>query len=95
MKHGGQNVSPYGEAQATAWLAWLARGMQAHGQTIFLIEQLQPSWLSACTQRRVYILTEAMIAGLSPVDERSWKAGLLGSNKAGLYHPPRRGPSSR
>jgi len=42
--------------------------------------------------RRVPVLTETMIAGLSPVDERSYQAGLLGVNEAGLYRPagPRR-----
>jgi len=38
--------------------------------------------------RRVPVLTERMIAGLSPVDERSYQAGLLGVNEAGLYRPP-------
>jgi hypothetical protein len=28
-----------------------------------------------------------MIAGLSRVDERSYRAGLLGANEAGLYRP--------
>lgn len=32
----------YKETEATTWLAWLARAMQRHGRTIFLIEQLQP-----------------------------------------------------
>jgi hypothetical protein len=40
--------------------------------------------------RRIFILTDAMVAGLSPVDERSCKAGLLGANEAGLYRPPRK-----
>ena len=45
MRHrNGLAAPPYSEAQSTAWLTWLARGMQRHGQTIFLIEQLQPSW---------------------------------------------------
>ena len=58
MKHrNGQAAPPYSEAQATAWLAWLARGMQQHGQTIFLIEQLQPSWLSTRNQGIVPQLT--------------------------------------
>ncbi len=38
--------------------------------------------------RSVRILSRGMIAGLSPVDERSYEAGLLGANKAGLYKPP-------
>lgn len=44
---------------------------------------------------RVYILTELMVAGLSLVDERSCRAGLLGANEAGLYRPPRRGRARR
>ena len=38
--------------------------------------------------RKVSVITRRMIAGLSLVDERSYKAGLLGANKAGLYRPP-------
>jgi len=38
--------------------------------------------------RKVPILTRRMIAGLSLVDERSYEAGLLGTNKTGLYRPP-------
>jgi len=37
--------------------------------------------------RRVQVLTARMIAGLSPVDERSYQAGMLGVNEAGLYRP--------
>jgi hypothetical protein len=38
--------------------------------------------------RRMTVLTPSMTAGLSPVDERSYHAGLLGVNDAGLYKPP-------
>jgi hypothetical protein len=41
--------------------------------------------------RQVPVLTRTMIAELSPVDERSFKAGLLGANEAGLYKPARSG----
>ena len=37
--------------------------------------------------RKVHILTRRMIAGLSLIDERSYQAGLLGANEAGLYRP--------
>jgi hypothetical protein len=40
--------------------------------------------------RNVPLLTRRMIAGLSLVDERSYKAGLLGANEAGLYRSPGR-----
>jgi hypothetical protein len=40
--------------------------------------------------RKVRLLTRRMIAGLSPVDERLYQAGLLGANREGLYKPPAR-----
>ncbi len=41
--------------------------------------------------RKVQVLTPEMVARLSPVDERSHRAGLLGVNEAGLYRPKRKG----
>jgi len=41
--------------------------------------------------RKVHILTRGMIAGLSIIDERSYRAGLVGTNRAGLYRPHKRG----
>jgi hypothetical protein len=40
--------------------------------------------------RRYQLLTRPMTARLSPVDERSFRAGLHGSNKDGLSEPPAR-----
>jgi hypothetical protein len=37
--------------------------------------------------RKVPVLTQLMIDSLSPVDERSYRAGLLGADEAGLYKP--------
>jgi len=37
--------------------------------------------------RKVRVLTQPMIDHLSPVDERSYRAGLLGADEAGLYRP--------
>jgi len=37
--------------------------------------------------RRVPVLTPQMIANLLPVDERSYRAGLMGVNEAGLHRP--------
>jgi hypothetical protein len=39
--------------------------------------------------RKAPVLTRKQIARLSPVDERSCRAGLAGANQAGLYRPPR------
>jgi hypothetical protein len=40
--------------------------------------------------RRFSVLTPAMIAGLTLVDERSYRSGTLGTNAAGLYRVPPR-----
>ena len=37
--------------------------------------------------KRYYLLSPKMEAGLSPVDERLYKAGLMGANEAGLFKP--------
>ena len=44
--------------------------------------------------RRTALLTSAMIAELSPVDRRSYEAGMLGVNAAGLYQPTTGSPAS-
>jgi hypothetical protein len=38
--------------------------------------------------RKVPVLTRRMIERLSSVDDRTYWAGLLGANEAGLYQPP-------
>jgi len=40
--------------------------------------------------RKVHLLTRRMIASLSLVDERSYRAGLLGADQAFLYQPPQK-----
>jgi hypothetical protein len=39
------------------------------------------------TIRRIPVVTSTSVATLSPVDERSYRAGLLGVNEAGLFRP--------
>ena len=41
--------------------------------------------------RTVPVITPRMIADLSRVDDRSYRAGMLGVNEAGLYKPPQKG----
>ena len=37
--------------------------------------------------RRFDLLTDAMVEGLSPMDARAYRAGMLGVNQAGLWRP--------
>lgn len=46
------------------WLQFLSKKMIQESQTLFLIEQLQPSWLSSRTQYRLYVFLSGLIAGL-------------------------------
>jgi len=41
--------------------------------------------------RKVRLLTRAMIARLSPIDGRSYRAGMLGTDMSGVYQPTRKG----
>ena len=50
-----------------SWLAWLARNMVAHNQSQFLVELLQPSWLSSRKSRWLYLLLT-----------RLWDGGVIG-----------------
>src|SRR5262245_25817344 len=61
----GKGTQGYARAQTLGWLSWLASGMQQHAQTVFLIEQLQPSWLTKRAQRVLYMLGSRMVAGLT------------------------------
>ena len=60
----GKETQGYAREQTLGWLSWLASGMQQHGQTVFLIDQLQPSWLSTRWQRVVYMIGSRMVFGL-------------------------------
>jgi hypothetical protein len=46
------------------WLVNLAQGMQKHGQQIFMIEQLQASWLGSARGRIAYVLLDRFVGGL-------------------------------
>lgn len=53
----------YSALQTTSYLAWLAYQMQQHHQAIFLIEQIQPSWLGKLRLQWAYLyLTRLLIS---------------------------------
>lgn len=62
LRSGGEQ--PYTSDQAIGWLSWLARKMTQHSQSIFLIEELQPSWLSTDRQFWYYRLSCHLASGL-------------------------------
>ena len=54
----------YEKAQAVHWLSFIAQGLDSHNQTIFRLEELQPTWLSTKNRRTQYFLIVKLIVGL-------------------------------
>ncbi|MBE9036214.1 NACHT domain-containing protein [aff. Roholtiella sp. LEGE 12411] len=57
------------KAKAKHWLIWLAKRMEENSQTVFSIEDMQPSWFQTDYQRRIYhfavMLIVRSLSGLS------------------------------
>jgi hypothetical protein len=67
------------------WLSWLAQRMSQHGQTIFLIEWMQPDWLPTQAQWRIVTLGVAVVIGLILGMFFGSIAGLILGLLAGLF----------
>jgi hypothetical protein len=61
----GRGPQPFSPSNTRSWLGWLARQMEHHGQSIFLIEQLQPSWIESRSTRWLYALISRMTTTLA------------------------------
>lgn len=57
------DAQPHTQGQTLLWLSWLAVNMRRNSQGIFLVERLQPSWLSGRGQLLTYILGSRVAAG--------------------------------
>lgn len=57
-------ASPFLKDQTITWLSWLARTMMERSRAVFMVEELQPSWLSSRTKRRAYAMVVALNGGL-------------------------------
>jgi hypothetical protein len=64
MFHRRSQDQSYPSAQTKEWLAWLARKMTRHNQTVFLVEKLQPSWLPSRLWQWLYLLITWLVTGL-------------------------------
>lgn len=54
----------FGRTETLRWLGELARQMQQRSQTLFLIEQLQPSWLATRPEKLLYTLVSRILSGV-------------------------------
>ena len=80
----GKRKTFFTDKQTINWLTNLALGMKQHGQSIFLIETLQPSWLTGTTWQWIYLVGSRLILGIilgllfSVIFQPSWLAlGLI------------------
>jgi eukaryotic-like serine/threonine-protein kinase len=60
----GRGNSRYGEDVTARFLSLLAQRMNQHNLAVFLLEQLQPSWLQTTASRRMYFFASRMIIAL-------------------------------
>jgi len=72
----GVPKQPFPPERTIHWLTWLARQMSRHSQAVFLIERLQPDWLSARSKRWAYVLMSRLAVSLI--------GGLIGGIMIGL-----------
>ena len=56
---------PYPHPRTIRWLTWLARGIQHHSASDFLIERLQPDWLATSAERVCYTVGSRVLGGLA------------------------------
>ncbi len=87
----------YPKDQTIHWLTWLAQRISQTSQTVFLIEQIQPTWLPKDSQRLTYWVGVSLTVGvtaavfhvgpLSSVFEggKGLIEGLIGGVIAGLF----------
>ena len=54
MLHTNETIQRTSSQRMQSQLTWLARQMQRHSQTVFYMEQLQPSWLSDSRMLQTY-----------------------------------------
>lgn len=54
----------YSTWQAVTWLAWLARAMRTHSQSLFYLDWMQPNWAPTRAGRRLVTVGPAAIIGM-------------------------------
>jgi DNA polymerase III delta prime subunit len=76
---------PQEQAQIKKWLAWLAHRMTEHNQTVFLVEQIQPSWAPTNGWRWFYVILSRLLGGWI-IAVLLWGFTLLGEQNISGFH---------
>ena len=64
FKTRGKAALAYPRDRSLDGLSWIARRLSERNQAMFLIEDLQPSWLSSGAQRWTYLAGISLVVGL-------------------------------
>ncbi|MDH5621709.1 MAG: NACHT domain-containing protein, partial [Gammaproteobacteria bacterium] len=64
FKKRGKAALAYPRERTLGWLSWLARRLSERNQAMFLIEDLQPGWLTNGSQRWMYLAVFSLVVGL-------------------------------
>jgi len=82
-------TSPFSQEQIMGRLSWLARKMAEESQSVFIVESLQPHWLSSTGQRLTYyavtVFSIALVVGLVEGLSRGLFAGLASGFFVGSF----------
>ena len=78
----------YTTEQTIRWLTWLAQKMVEHSQTVFLIERMEPTWLSTQRHSLTYVLGSLPFIVLSIGLYTSLSFGLVCSALTGVGTEP-------
>jgi DNA polymerase III delta prime subunit len=81
FKRRAQAERGYPRERLLAWLSWIAKHLLRHNQTMFLIEELQPDWLSTNAQRWAYLAGISLVLGISMglVNAIYWSIPVIGN----------------
>jgi eukaryotic-like serine/threonine-protein kinase len=60
----GTTSLEFPKEKTIGWLSWMARKMREHSQSVFFVEELQPSWLGEIAQQITYLTIVASSNGL-------------------------------
>src|SRR5258708_7713576 len=60
----GKAPDAYPQERTKWWLSWLGREMSQHSLTVFLLENLQPSWLPTLRLRWMYAIPSRLSVAL-------------------------------
>jgi hypothetical protein len=75
--------APYDQQQTLRWLAWLARSMVQHDQTVFQLEWMQPDWLPK--RRHRWLVTSGVAVIIWLLAAMPWLVHLTNWITEGLY----------